>query len=533
MTSRPTFYLTTPIYYVNDAPHIGHAYTTVAADLLTRWHRQRQEDVWFLTGTDEHGQKVMRTAQQNQMAPQAWADKLVAEAWQPVLGTLNVRNDDFIRTTDERHVTRVQRFIQGLYDSGEIYQGSYEGPYCVGCEEYKLPSELLEGTAEHAGQQLCPIHTRPVEMLSEDNYFFKLSKYSQQLLDLYEQHPEFVQPASARNEVISFVKSGLQDLSISRNTFDWGIPLPWDPSHVMYVWFDALLNYATAIGLGSEEAADQAQFAKFWPANVHLVGKDILRFHAVIWPAMLLAAGVELPKTVFAHGWLLVGGEKMSKSKLTGIAPQQITETFGSDAFRYYFMRMINFGQDGSFSWEDLAAHYNSDLANGLGNLASRVAAMIGKYFAGQLPVCGELSDAERALEQVAATSVRDAQQAIDKIAPHEAIAAIWRLVDETNGYLTLQEPWKIAKDEAALGPGGRLATVLVSAAEALRALAVLLNPVMPLACEKLWQMLGAAEHLGALDDQPVQDAGSFGVLVPGSVITKGEALFPRLEDQA
>lgn len=531
MTQRSSFYLTTPIYYVNDAPHIGHAYTTVAADLLTRWHRQRQEDVWFLTGTDEHGQKVMRTAQENNVAPQVWADRLVAEAWKPVLDTLNVRNDDFIRTTDERHVVRVQKFIQDLYDRGEIYQGSYEGPYCVGCEEYKLPADLLPGTGEYEGQQVCPIHSRPVELLSEDNYFFRLSNYTERLLELYEQHPEFVQPASARNEVISFVKSGLQDLSVSRNTFDWGIPLPWDPSHVMYVWFDALLNYTTAVGQGSEDASDQELFERFWPANVHLVGKDILRFHAVIWPAMLMAAGVELPKTIFAHGWLLVGGEKMSKSKLTGIAPNQITDVFGSDAFRYYFMRMISFGQDGSFSWEDLAAHYNADLANGLGNLASRVAAMIGKYFDGALPGAGDLSDADLGLAQVAANAVQDAEAAIDRIAPHEAINAIWRLVEETNGYLTLQEPWKLAKDEANTGPQGRLATVLVTAAEALRSLAVLLNPIMPIASARLWDLLGAEAALGALDAQPVTSAATFGALPVGTVVTKGESLFPRLED--
>ena len=384
-----SFYLTTPIYYVNDAPHIGHAYTTVAGDVLTRWHRQRQENVWFLTGTDEHGQKVMRTAEENGVTPQEWADRLVESSWKPVLETLDARNDDFIRTTQPRHTERVQAFIQDLHDKGEIYAGSYEGPYCVGCEEYKLPGDLVDGTGEYEGLKLCPIHSKPVEMLSEQNYFFKMSAYADRLLALYEEHPEFVQPASARNEVLAFVKGGLQDLSISRNTFDWGIPIPWDPTHVLYVWFDALLNYATAVGLDSDDPADQARFAELWPANVHLVGKDILRFHAVIWPAMLMAAGLPLPTTVFAHGWLLVGGEKMSKSKLTGIAPSQIIDEFGSDAFRYYFMRAIPFGQDGSFSWEDLAARYNAELANGFGNLASRVAAMIVKNFGGTLPRTG------------------------------------------------------------------------------------------------------------------------------------------------
>ena len=376
-----TFYLTTPIYYVNDAPHIGHAYTTVAADVVTRWHRQRQEPVWFLTGTDEHGQKVMRTAEANGVTPQEWADRLVESSWKPVLHTLDALNDDFIRTTQPRHTERVQAFIQDLYTKGEIYAGSYEGPYCVGCEEYKLPGDLIDGTGEYEGQKLCPIHSKPVEMLSEQNYFFKMSAYQDRLLALYEAHPEFVQPASARNEVLAFVKGGLQDLSISRNTFDWGIPIPWDTTHVLYVWFDALLNYATAVGLDSDDPEQQAKFAATWPASVHLVGKDILRFHAVIWPAMLMAAGLPLPKTVFAHGWLLVGGEKMSKSKLTGIAPSQIIDHFGSDAFRYYFMRAIAFGQDGSFSWEDLSARYQAELANGFGNLASRTTAMVERYF--------------------------------------------------------------------------------------------------------------------------------------------------------
>ncbi|HZP50989.1 methionine--tRNA ligase, partial [Actinocrinis sp.] len=316
-----TFYVTTPIYYVNDAPHIGHAYTTTAGDVLTRWHRQRGESVWFLTGTDEHGQKVMRTAEANGTTPQEWTDRLVESAWKPALVTIDAANDDFIRTTERRHTERVQEFWQRLYDAGEVYKGSYEGPYCVGCEEFKLPGELLDGEGEYAGQKVCAIHGTPVEYIAEENYFFRMSAYTERLLEHYEAHPEFVQPASARNEVVSFVKQGLQDLSISRSSFDWGIPIPWDPKHVLYVWIDALLNYATAIGLDAPSAADKEKFERTWPADVHLVGKDILRFHAVIWPAMLLAAGLPLPKQVFGHGWLLVGGEKMSKSKLTGIAP--------------------------------------------------------------------------------------------------------------------------------------------------------------------------------------------------------------------
>ncbi|WP_435298444.1 methionine--tRNA ligase [Timonella sp. A28] len=531
--AHTSFYLTTPIYYVNDAPHIGHAYTTVAADVITRWHRQRQENVWFLTGTDEHGQKVMRTAHDNDVTPQVWADKLVDQAWEPVLGTLNATNDDFIRTTQARHETAVQEFIAQLHDQGDIYEGAYEGPYCVGCEEYKQPGDLLDGTGEYEGEKLCPIHTRPVEMISEQNYFFAMSKYQDRLLAFYEEHPEFIQPASARNEVLGFVKQGLQDLSISRSTFDWGIPLPWDKSHVLYVWFDALLNYVTALQHDADGNPTPERFDEYWPASVHLVGKDILRFHAVIWPAMLMAAGLKLPTTIFAHGWLLVGGEKMSKTKLTGIAPSQIIDVFGSDAFRYYFMRAIQFGQDGSFSWEDMSAQYNAALANGWGNLASRLAAMVNKYYGGALPTAGELTQAEQHIADVAAKAVIDADKAIDAISPNRAIDAVWTLVDALNLYITEQEPWKVAKNEAEAGQGGRLATILVTAAEGLRTLAVLLNPVMPQAAAKLWDSLGAEEYLGALDAQPIETAAEFGRLKPGTTVTKGEALFPRVDEAA
>ena len=378
-----SFYLTTPIYYVNDAPHIGHAYTTVAGDLLTRWHRQRGESVWYLTGTDEHGQKVMRTAEANQVAPQAWCDRLVEEAWKPVWRDLEIANDDFIRTTEPRHMSRVQKFLQGLMEEGFIYEGKYEGPYCVGCEEFKLPADLDEGK--------CKIHSKPVEMVSETNWFFKLSAFVQPLIDHYRSNPSACEPASARNEVLAFLEGGVSDLSISRSTFDWGIPVPWDTKQVVYVWFDALLNYATAVGLTDSPDSEGGKFfANTWPADVHLVGKDILRFHAVIWPAMLMAAKLPVPRKVFAHGWLLVGGEKMSKSKLTGIAPSDITSHFGVDAFRYYFMRAIPFGSDGSFSWEDMSARYTSELANDFGNLASRLTAMIEKYCEGVLPARSE-----------------------------------------------------------------------------------------------------------------------------------------------
>ncbi|MEN9753307.1 MAG: hypothetical protein RL670_998, partial [Actinomycetota bacterium] len=489
MPQTNRFYATTPIFYVNDAPHIGHAYTEVAADVLTRWHRQRGEQAFLLTGTDEHGEKILRTAAANNSTPQAWADKLVAEAWLPLLKTIDIDNQDFIRTTEPRHERNVQKFLQALYNKGFIYQGSYEGNYCVGCEEYKTDADVMEGEGDFAGQLVCAIHSKPVEKLSETNYFFKLSEFTKPLLDYYDANPTFVQPDSARNEVVAFVRRELEDLSISRSKekFDWGIDIPWDNSHITYVWFDALLNYITAIGYGE----DEAKLNSIWPPKVQIVGKDILRFHAVIWPAMLMAAGLELPAQVFGHGWLLVGGEKMSKSKLTGIAPNQITDTFGSDAFRYYFMKAISFGQDGSFSWEDLSARYQSELANGFGNLASRVVAMIQRYFDGALPAAGKFEDVDLSIQKAASVAVSCADAAIEKLAIHDAIAAIWVLVDELNNYITVTEPWALAKDEA---NRERLGTVLNTCAEGLRVLAVLLAPVMPKATEKLWSAI-ASNH--------------------------------------
>ncbi|MET7652181.1 methionine--tRNA ligase [Streptomyces sp. NPDC005486] len=522
------FYVSTPIYYVNDAPHLGHAYTTVAGDVLTRWHRQRGEKVWYLTGTDEHGQKIMRTAEANGVSPQQWADKLVDEAWRPLWEHLEIANDDFIRTTQQRHTDRVQEFVQDLYDKGEIYKGGYEGPYCVGCEEYKLPGELLDGEGEFAGQKLCPIHKKPVEILSEENYFFKLSEYGDKLLALYEANPGFIQPESARNEVVNFVRQGLQDLSISRSTFDWGIPIPWDQKHVIYVWVDALLNYATAVGYNE----NQQKFEETFPADVHLVGKDILRFHAVIWPAMLMAQGLPLPGKIAANGWLMVGGEKMSKSNLTGIKPQDLTSHFGVDAYRWYFLRAIAFGQDGSFSWEDFSARYTSELANDYGNLASRVAAMVGKYFGGVLPEATADSEAEKALHDGLATAVAVADRKIgEELDFQGGILAVFDFVKQVNGYITEQEPWKVAKDDSPQGKA-RLATILYTAAESLRAVAVLLNPVMPDTSQKLWDSLGAEAVLGALADQWVQEAGTWGILPAGTTVTKGAVLFPRLEEK-
>ena len=463
MSADKSFYLTTPIYYVNDAPHIGHAYTTVAGDVLTRWHRQKGESVWFLTGTDEHGEKVMNTAKSNNVSPQEWCDRLVEDAWKPNWKALNIANDDFIRTTEPRHEERVQRFMQLLKDKGFIYAGKFEGPYCIGCEEFKLPGDLDEGK--------CKVHGKPVENLSEDNWFFKLSAFVEPLLEHYKNNPQACEPASARNEVVAFLESGVRDLSISRSTFDWGIPVPWDTDQVIYVWFDALLNYATAVGLGDAPDSDGGKkFAKTWPADVHLVGKDILRFHAVIWPAMLMAAGLPVPGKVFAHGWLLVGGEKMSKSKLTGIAPRDITDHFGVDAFRYYFLRAIPFGSDGSFSWEDICA---LDFQGG--------------------------------------------------------INAIMDYCKRVNGFVTEQEPWAIAKDPARVE---ELNAVLYNTADSIRALAILLHPVMPATTEILWESLGALTTLGQISQQKIGDVAKWGVLPAGSKVTKGAVLFPRLEEK-
>ncbi|MDQ1206371.1 methionine--tRNA ligase [Microbacterium sp. SORGH_AS_0862] len=522
MSNGRSFYITTPIYYPSDVPHIGHGYTTVAVDTLARWHRQSGDDTWMLTGTDEHGQKMLRAAAANGVTPQEWVDKLVSEAWFPLLESLAVANDDFIRTTQERHEEGVRRFVQAIYDRGYIYAGEYEALYCVGCEEFKPESEILDGTGAFEGLKVCAIHSKPLELLQEKNYFFKLSEFAEPLLKLYKDNPDFIRPESARNEVVSFVRSGLKDLSISRSAFDWGIQVPWDPQHVIYVWVDALLNYATAIGYG----VDEEDFERRWPAY-HVVGKDILRFHAVIWPAMLMAAGLEVPRGVFAHGWLLVGGEKMSKSKLTGIAPTEITDVFGSDAYRFYFLSAIAFGQDGSFSWEDLSARYQAELANGFGNLASRTVAMIERYFEAIVPPAATYTDADLAIQQTVADAAASADAAMERFRIDEAIASIWTIVDALNGYITENEPWALAKDPE---QAARLGTVLYTAAEGLRALAVLLSPVMPVATEKLWIALGAAESLGRLQDQPLREAGVWGALRPGTSVNGLSPLFPRVE---
>lgn len=531
LTTNKPFFLSTPIYYVNDAPHIGHAYTTTAGDVLTRWHRQRGEQVWFLTGTDEHGTKVQRAAEENGVTPKEWVDKLVSNAWLPVLETLDAANDDFIRTTEERHKEGVQVFWQRLKDSGAIYQDVYIGPYCVGCEEFKFTADLIEGTGDFVGEMVCRIHGRPCEMLEEKNWFFRLSAYTEPLLAHYKKEPGAVRPGSAYNEVVSFIEQGLTDISMSRSAVSWGIPLPWQQDQVVYVWFDALLNYITATGFGAPADSPEAKrFDELWPASVHLVGKDILRFHAVYWPAMLLAAGLPLPDLVFAHGWLLVGGEKMSKTKLTGISPNEIIDYCGSDAFRYYFMSAIRFGTDGSFSWEELTARYTAELANGLGNLASRLTAMVDRYFSGQLPAPAEMQPADTAIQGLAETLPSRVDTKMCDLDFSGAIADVRELIEQVNGYVTTQEPWVLAKDESQVA---RLGTVLYVVAEALRVVAVLYNAVMPKSSQQLWFALGAEPTLGPLASQKVSQAGRWGQLPPGALTTKTEPLFPRLPEES
>ncbi|MEX1047568.1 MAG: methionine--tRNA ligase [Actinomycetota bacterium] len=508
-----TFYVTTPIYYPNDVPHIGHAYTSVAVDFVARYHRMRGEDVFFLTGTDEHGQKLQQAAAAAGMDAQSFVDQMEPK-WREVWERLDISYDDYIRTTEPRHEKVVQDVLRRVFENGreDIYKGTYEGLYCVACEAYYTEDELNENGN-------CPIHDRPVEAFSQENYFFRLSAYQDRLLEHYEARPEAVRPDTRRNEVLSLIKGGLEDFSISRTSFAWGVPLPWDPDHVCYVWFDALTNYLTGAGYGD----DMDRFEGTWPADYHFTAKDILRFHAVYWPAMLMAAGLEPPLCVFAHGYLLVAGEKMSKTKLTGIHPFQLIDHFGVDAYRYYFMREIQFGQDGNFSWESMTDRYNADLANGLGNLASRVLAMLGSYFDGKVPDADVPEQAGELPSAVASVAERYDRH-MGEVELTQGLAAVWEVVGAANQYLVERAPWSIAKDPARRD---ELAAVLYASAETLRVLAVLIFPIMPGAAERLWEQLGVAERL---KDQRLPEAARWGKLSAGTATNKGEALFPRLE---
>ena len=509
---RDVFYITSAIPYVNAEPHVGTAYEIMACDLIARYRRLRGDRVWFLTGTDEHSLNVARASKESGIEPQTWVDEMVPK-WRDVWDRLDISYDDFIRTSEQRHAERVEAFVQRLYEREQVYLGVYRGPYCASCEEFKPEKELLDGGR-------CPIHGTTCELLEEENYFFRLSAYQDRLLELYREHPEFVLPDFRRNEVVSFVSGGLNDLSISRSGTDWGIPLPWDPKHVVYVWVDALLNYATAAGYGT----DEGRFRELWPADLHIIGKDIVRFHAVIWPALLMAVDEDVPRTVFAHGFLFVGGEKMSKSRGTGVHPLELLERFGTDSYRYYFIRQFAFGNDGDYSIESMVERHNADLANGLGNLASRVLAMLGSYFEGAVPAPGP-AGAEEDLPAVTADAAARYDAHVLAVELQAGVVAVWSIVDRLNGYLVEKEPWKLAKDDA---NAAELASVLYAAAESLRILAVLIQPIMPGAAQRLWEQLG--QH-GDVVDQRVPAAVAWGQLGPGTVTQKGDALFPRLED--
>ena len=508
------FYITTPIYYPNDVPHIGHAYTTVAVDLVARYHRLCGEEVFFLTGTDEHGQKLQRAAEAEGKDPQSFVNAMEPR-WREVWERLGITYDDYIRTTQPRHEEVVRALLQRVYDNGQndIYLGTFEGLYCVACEAYYTEDDLSA-----AGN--CPIHDRPVEAMAQQNYFFRLSAYRDRLLEHYEKHPEAVRPETRLNEVLSLVRGGLQDFSISRTSFDWGVRLPWDPKHVCYVWFDALANYLTGAGY----SADPERFARTWPADIHFTAKDILRFHAVYWPAMLMAAGLEPARCLFAHGFLTVGGDKMSKTNATGIHPFQLLDHFGVDAYRYYFMREIQFGADGSFSWESMAQRYKADLSDGLGNLASRVLAMLAKSFGGVVPEPAA-AGLEGDLPGTVEAAVARYQECMAGAEITDALTAVWDIVARTNKYLVEKEPWALAKD-----PGNRdeVASILYASAEVLRILTLLTYPAMPGAAERLWEQLGVP---GCLTEQRIPEAACWGGLAPGTATTKGEALFPRLDE--
>ena len=496
----PPFYVTTPIYYVNDAPHIGHAYTTVTADALARWHRLLGDDTYFLTGTDEHGLKVQRAAEANGITPTEQADRFASrfrEAW----AGLDISNDEFIRTTEPRHYAAVQKLLQACYDNGDIESGTYRGLYSVADEAYVTADEVPE--LERQG--------RPVIEMEEENYFFKLSRYEGALLDWYESHPDFVLPVTKRNEALGFIRQGLKDFSVSRTSIDWGVPIPWDPRHVTYVWFDALTNYLTAAGY----ADDPATFARRWPA-VHLIGKDILRFHCVYWPAMLLSAGVEPPRHVYVHGYLLVGGEKMSKTRLNQIAPADLVETFGVDGFRYHFLADQRFGPDGDFSYEAMVARYNADLANNLGNLLHRVTTIVARKLDGTGPPSG----ADGPLAEASAGVSEETARAWDEVAPSEALAGTWRLIHQANAYLEEREPWKME-------PGPDLEVVLGDALEALRIVAVLAAPAIPGASSEIWRRIGMP---GSPEAARLPEAAAWGGYPGGVPVERGAPLFPRLD---
>lgn len=510
------FYITTPIYYVNAHPHIGHAYTTIACDTIARRHRMLGDDTWFLTGTDEHGQKIERAAQAAGKTPQQFTNEISTE-FRALWDRMGLTYDDFIRTTSPRHQQGVQALWRKIRDNGYIYKGTYTGQYCVYDELYV---DVVGPGAP------CPDCGRPTETVHEENYYFKLSAFQDQLIRLYTEHPDFIRPETRRNEVLSFVRGGLRDLSISRSTFSWGIPVPDDPKHVVYVWLDALANYITALGYGSSDAS---KFDKYWPADVHMIGKEIVRFHCVYWPAFLLAAGLPLPKGITAHGWLLFEESKMSKSRGNIVRAETIINVLGTDALRYFLLREVVFGQDGSFSFDALVQRYNSDLANGLGNLASRTLTMITRYFKGEVPYPSQASQtaSDAAIVDAARKTIAEYGALFDQCQFSRALEMAWGLVAAVDKYIVENEPWALdeKKDE---GSRTRLATVLYTSAEALRIVTALAHPVMPDATAKIWAQLGLGD-IKKFDLTTLQ----WGQLHLGTKLGEVQAVFPRADKSA
>ena len=511
---KNTFYLTTPIYYPSGNLHIGHAYTTVAGDAMARYKRMRGFDVMYLTGTDEHGQKIQEKAEEKGLTPKQYVDEMVAgikDLW----SKLDISYDDFIRTTDERHTVVVAKIFEQLLAQGDIYLGEYEGWYCTPCESYFTELQLTE-------EGNCPDCGRPVQKVKEESYFFKVSKYADRLLQYYEENPGFIQPESRKNEMINnFIKPGLEDLAVSRTTFDWGIKIPSNPKHVIYVWIDALTNYITALGYGSE---NESKYQKYWPADVHLVGKEIVRFHTIYWPIMLMALDLPLPKKVFAHGWLLMKDGKMSKSKGNVVDPVTLIDRYGLDSLRYYLLREVPFGSDGVFTPESFVERLNFDLANDLGNLLNRTVAMINKYFDGVITAySGSNGEFEQSLLEVNRSTVEKYVEAMEKMEFSVALSVLWQLVSRTNKYIDETQPWQLAKEEAQVD---QLKTVMVHLAESLRRIAIMLQPFLTRTPKEIFSQLGVeAENLTTWDSMD-----EFGAIPAGVVVKKGNPIFPRLD---